>query len=132
MLLLRNVWANLGTHSPSGLHFVVVGSVGLMADTAASDPHTLFPHSDLFTASGLCTHMVWHGPWPPARPSAPSHTGIGSSPKSPDPTDKPVGGWWQPETPLFLPTPRLSPLSLPSFHLLPPAWLHKAEFDCTA
>lgn len=62
MLLQRNVWANLGTHSALEQHFDMAESVGLMADTAASAPHTLPPAFDflLSIASGLYTHgLSW-------------------------------------------------------------------------
>lgn len=84
---------------------------------------TRFPCSDLllFIASGLYTHTVCHGLWPPASPWAPSRTARGAGPKSPDSTDKPIGGWWQPEAyfPAFFsfPTPCLATQSW--------AWLYR-------
>lgn len=49
------------------------------------------PPSDLLllsTASGLCTHMVGHGSWPPVSPWALSRC-------RQTPASEPIGAWWQ-------------------------------------
>lgn len=125
-MLRRNVWANLGTHSPSGQHFVAPQREGLLADRGLCPPHA----SPSLTSSSS-QHLVHAHTWfvmACGLQWAPERWPVQQEDLAPNPQTQPTSQ----EVDSSLQSPRPSPLSLPSFLFLPPAWPHKAGLDCTA